>query len=993
MLVSGGGGPGNNAVYTYSWTLDGELYTLNSNSTPTNLVDLGPGVYQVTVTDQENCSVTEQITLTEPTALGLSGILSDYNGFGVSSSGASDGFINLSLTGGSAGYTYQWSTADGTIPSGQTALEDLSGLVAGTYDVLVTDSNGCTIADSFQITEPAVFVIVETILSHVDVLCYGDSTGALGASISGGAPPYDFELSDDATSVNIDSVTDTLGLTYGYTGLPAGSYTITATDANNNSQSITIVITEPASPISLTLTSSDYNGFNITCFGADDGWISILPSGGGGTENINNYTIQWTLNGQPYSLNENSTTIDLVGLGPGLYSVLVTDEVGCEYSESYLIVSPSELIINIDSEVDILCFSDLTGSIDITPVGGSGGYTYIWTLDGDPFDVVEDIANLGIGEYVVLVTDSNGCYKSEVFYITQPEPIEITLTAKVDILCFGDFTGSIDVSITGGVSPYTFLWTGTNGYSGATEDIENLEAGIYDLVATDNNNCEMTFQVELFQPEDLVINYLSTNETCTDANDGSILLDIQGGVPDYQIFWSNFGNGIEQTNLEPGSYTVTVIDGNNCEEIVTIEIIEAPIFEISPVVNDISCFGEQDGSIQLNINGGITPVSVLWDDDASAGEDRFNLGPGIYTVTITDSSLFTCEIQQSFVIVEPTALVTSGVVTNALDCLIVSSGAIDLQVTGGTPPYTFDWNNGADTEDLADIPPGNYAVTVTDSNGCSFIDEFVVTRPTEITAELDISFSADCDNHIPFQTTTISIEGGVPPYNIIWSSGTVSGDEGEIMTTSLNGTVIVKVVDSLGCSLDLTFDVDLFDLGYPDFTYDSFALTNCNVLSIDDPIQFTNTASGDYVSVDWDFGDGTLPVFDQENPIHSYTSVGTYFVTQTVHYPYGCSYEIIRELEVTKGYELVVPNAFTPNADGINDTIRPLVNCIDTVEMSIYDTWGGLIYFETSDDDLYGWDGTIDGKPAENGNYIIVVRATTFQGKLIEFNGPITLLK
>ena len=672
---------------------------------------------------------------------------------------------------------------------------------------------------------------------------------------------------------------------------------------------------------------------------------------------------------------------------------MVTDEVGCEYSESYLIVSPSELIINIDSEVDILCFSDLTGSIDITPVGGSGGYTYIWTLDGDPFDVVEDIANLGIGEYVVLVTDSNGCYKSEVFYITQPEPIEITLTAKVDILCFGDFTGSIDVSITGGVSPYTFLWTGTNGYSGATEDIENLEAGIYDLVATDNNNCEMTFQVELFQPEDLVINYLSTNETCTDANDGSILLDIQGGVPDYQIFWSNFGNGIEQTNLEPGSYTVTVIDGNNCEEIVTIEIIEAPIFEISPVVNDISCFGEQDGSIQLNINGGITPVSVLWDDDASAGEDRFNLGPGIYTVTITDSSLFTCEIQQSFVIVEPTALVTSGVVTNALDCLIVSSGAIDLQVTGGTPPYTFDWNNGADTEDLADIPPGNYAVTVTDSNGCSFIDEFVVTRPTEITAELDISFSADCDNHIPFQTTTISIEGGVPPYNIIWSSGTVSGDEGEIMTTSLNGTVIVKVVDSLGCSLDLTFDVDLFDLGYPDFTYDSFALTNCNVLSIDDPIQFTNTASGDYVSVDWDFGDGTLPVFDQENPIHSYTSVGTYFVTQTVHYPYGCSYEIIRELEVTKGYELVVPNAFTPNADGINDTIRPLVNCIDTVEMSIYDTWGGLIYFETSDDDLYGWDGTIDGKPAENGNYIIVVRATTFQGKLIEFNGPITLLK
>ena len=770
----------------------------------------------------------------------------------------------------------------------------------------------------------------------------------------------------------------------------SGNYLIEVTDANGCiTEVLTIDILQPIKSIDILETISDFNGFNISCFGASDGSIEIVTSGGGGPTNSTDYTYAWTLDGEEYL---SSTPTNLENLGPGSYEVTVTDIVGCFYSETYNLIEPVDITIIVDSEIDILCNGDLTGSISITPQGGTGDYEYFWTLDGEQFDDIEDVSNLGPGEYVVLVEDSNGCFESEVFYITQPDPIEITVDSTVDILCFGDFTGSIDVSVIGGVPDYEYNWVGPNGFNSNTDDISDLEAGTYTITVIDQNNCPQSIDVELTQPEDLIINYTSTDESCTNANDGTITLDIQGGVLDYNISWSNFGNGLIQSNLEPGSYTVTVVDSNNCVEEITIEILAAPLFDITPVVNSISCFGENDGNIQLNIEGGIAPVTVLWSDDPSAGEDRFNLSPGIYNVIITDSSEFSCTIEREFVIVEPTELITAGLVSSASDCEIVESGSIDLQVSGGTAPYTFEWNNGAVTEDLTNIPPGNYAVTVTDFNGCSAIDEFIVTRPSEILTSLDISFDPDCENDIPYQVTTINVEGGVAPYDIIWSSGVVSGANNQTMTSSQNGTVIVDVIDSIGCQSQVVFDINLFDLGSPGFAYSSPGLTECETLGVGDLIQFTNTSTGDYISVDWNFGDTGLTVINEENPTHVYNQPGTYVVTQTVYYEYGCVDVFEEILYVTEGYALVLPNAFTPNGDGINDTIRPWFKCMTNVEISIYDTFGSLIYVE-SGDDIYGWNGLINGQMAENGNYIIVVKATTLFGEIINLNGPITLIR
>jgi gliding motility-associated-like protein len=186
---------------------------------------------------------------------------------------------------------------------------------------------------------------------------------------------------------------------------------------------------------------------------------------------------------------------------------------------------------------------------------------------------------------------------------------------------------------------------------------------------------------------------------------------------------------------------------------------------------------------------------------------------------------------------------------------------------------------------------------------------------------------------------------------------------------------------------------DLITIGDPSFTYSSYALDNCSTLAINDPIVFTNTSTGDYSSISWTINGQSIS--NQESFTHTFNEEGDYTVTLTVNYTIAgitCTYSTTEVIKITKGYDVIVPNAFTPNGDGINDTIRPLFKCLDKMEMSIYDTWGSLLYFEEGLS-LLGWDGKINGKEAENGNYIIVVRATTFAGKELFINGPVTLIK
>ena len=992
ITVSGGTISGGDTDYTYEWT------TLNGTGLNASIADqtgLSAGTYTVKITDSNNCSLTRSIEILQADPIDITGVLSDYNGYNVSVKGLSDGFINITPVGGSGGYIYEWSTVDG---SGLIAGEqDQTGLTIGTYTLKLTDSNGCNTTKSFTLIEPTE-LIIDLGTDPTNILCFGDKTGVLKAIITQeSVPSYKYTLNgtDYEGNVILETVSSITALNHTFF-VKAGIYSITVEDLNGGKKtSVQRTFTQPAAPLAISETISDFNGFNISCTGASDATIDLTVTGG---------TISGLLYDYTWSTSDGSglqpNIEDQSGLGPGTYKVIIEDENACTITKTYVITEPELIDYKLDAKNDISCFGANDGSINITVTKGTGVYNYAWTTDDgaglDP--TAEDQSGLSAGKYKLILTD--GCQTLQYIYeIEEPAVLAIGLDEKVDILCFGDSTGKILVTVTGGTSPYNYEWIDNfgNKYNRDignvfnTGNLSNIPVGIYDLTVTDKNGCLETLKVELKEPEELKIDFNKVDVSCFNGNDGSIDVNPTGGVAPYTYTWSDFGNGKLRTDLVAGKYTVTVTDDNNCEKSVEIEVKSAPQFNITSVVTPITCFGANDGSIKLTIDGGKAPISLEWADDLQAGTTRSNLKSGVYSVLLKDSS--GCEINEIYTISEPAKLQLSAIKSDALDCDDPNSGAIDLQVIGGNPPYTYSWSNGETTEDLTDVSANNYSVIVTDDKGCTVEKAFSIVRPFELKIDLTSNLRVICETRDVYLVNKVTIEGGVFPYTVKWSSGDVSGSNGEIMETNVEGSYSVEVTDNNGCTKTQIFDVVLPKLGYPEFDYTSFYWQTFGALTFNDPITFTNNSTESFLSVSWDFGDGNSS--DENDPVHSYEKKGSYDVTLYVTYFSGCIYEIKKTIYVGDSYEIEFPNAFTPNSDGLNDTFRPVYYGFKSVDLQVFDTWGTLIYSETAEgaNIMTGWNGMLNGKPATNGNYIFQVSGEAFNGETVLKNGPFTLLR
>ncbi len=759
------------------------------------------------------------------------------------------------------------------------------------------------------------------------------------------------------------------------------TYTVTPVSGDCIGVDFEVVVT--VNP-SISVTSTVIN--NI-CFQSNTASIEIDIVGGVPFTTGNPYNISWV---GPNGFT--STDEDIFNLEAGTYTLDIADNGGCPYSETFTITEPDDLtfsFIDFDPET-ISCFGANDGAISIDVAGGTQPYVYAWTLDGLPFSTDEDLTNLGPGDYTISVTDANSCGPITLnFSIEEPALLDATLDIKTDVICFGESTGDILVNVVGGRLEYTFAWIGPNGFISADQNIDTLFAGIYTLTVTDNSGCTDTLDVEILQNDQIDIDVSITEIICFGDNDASITINtISGGIPPYDVAWSNFGTGNVQTNLSAGTYTITITDAESCVRDFPIVIDEAPIYLIDPVVTQISCSGENDASIALNFVGGIDPVTVVWDDDATAGTERNNLIPGTYSVTITDGT--PCVIQDSFTIFNILPLELSANVTNALECDDTNTGAINLLIQGGTPPFNVVWSNGDTTEDLDNVPPNTYVATITDANGCEIQGTWEVNRFEPLVLDVETQTEFNCDTKTVNQSFVAIASGGVPPFQYSWSSGTVSGLNNELMTTDDDGLVILDVTDSLGCTTNYSLNVEIPVLGDPDFETTSFGFLNYGVYAIQDPIEFINTATGNYVSILWDFGDGSFS--SEENPFHTYIEIGSYIVTQTVTYPFGCVYEKVITLIVEEGYRLVMPDAFTPNEDGLNDFFSPVHIGLNTLEISVFDTWGSLIYSE-SGDTIRGWDGKVKDEVAENGNYYYTFTGKTFYGDVIKKQGAFVYIK
>lgn len=961
-----------------------------------------PGTYYLRLRTSNSCGIynysTKAIEVKKPPVTTLDPISDFCNSATIRPVGA----VTESCS-PTAELTYLWSFPGG-IPSSSTALNPgaINYSTSGNYTATFSVTNSC------GTTTKSVNFSVDTVLSPIIApksaeICSGTFFSISPVSASGDNVP------SGTTYTWSTPIVTPFGAVSGAIAQSNSQNRISQllTNLTSNIATVTYII----SPISGSCAGPNFTVkitvdplifanpvvTNSSCFGANNGAINLTVRGGIPFSTGSPYQYIWS---GPNGFS--STAEDIVNLEPGSYNLQIIDNGNCPFTTTYRVDEPAKFSFSA-AKTDISCFNLNDGRIILSVNGGVTPYSFNWTKNGTPFSRAKDLTNLTEGIYQVTITERNNCdVLVGTYSIINPPLLRVTLASKKDILCYGDFTGEIDIDVIGGrameLSPtvfnYVYSWTGPNGFTSDARNLRNVAAGTYRLVVTDNSGCKDNLQVVLVQNNEIKLQFTKTEIACYNYANASIsITSITGGIPfstgePYIIKWSNLGSGRVQNDLSAGKYTITIIDAIGCEKQFQIVIDNVLVFTINPDVRPISCYGAKDAFIKLNLVGGKAPVSLVWSDSATAGLERNNLGPGKYEVTLTDGK--SCKITETFIIDEPLLLELKATLSNILDCNNANTGAISLVVLGGTSPYTYSWSNGARTKDLMNLPPDNYKVTVTDANGCKATQTWKITRFEQLTPSVETITDFNCDTKYVKQTFVGIVKGGIPPYKLSWSDGVVTGSNGQIMNTINNGLIIFSVEDSFGCKAQYSFNVKTPVLGSANFSFGSYGKDVYDLYSIFDPIQFKNLATGDFTTIAWDFGDGNFS--DVLNPAHTYTKVGTYTVKQTVNYPFGCQFVYSSKIKVEKGYSIVMPTGFSPNGDGINDSFSPVFLGLIEMTLQVYDTWGSLVYSETGET-IKGWNGQLKGLNAENGNYYFKFKGTTFYKHTITEQGAFTIIK
>ena len=729
---------GGSAPYSFSW---------NNESVTQNLANVISGLYEVIVTDSKGCTQRLEARVTQPEPL----VIREERVDNIDCFGNENGIINLSITGGTLPYSYRWNTNDTT--------KNLSNLRAGSYDVVVTDAQGCQATYSKTLTSPT--ELVATLENTVNNLCFGASEGEVNISIEGGVAPYRYKWNTGATTQDLVS-------------LKSGTYDVEVMDANGCTDTLSATITEPEL-VEITIESTD-----ILCYGDETGVIDLNIRGG-----VAPYTYEWS-NG--------ATTQDIRNIPKGQYSVIIKDANGCSEIREVTIYEPPKFFAVLESETQIACYGQSTGAIDVRISGGVTPYTFEWSNGA----TTEDLNDIPAGDYTLKVTDANGCEETIESVITQPTEVKYTIDKVTNLNCHKDSGGEIDISITGGVGPYTYLWS--NG--AITQDLINVPAGKYSVTITEGNGCQNTLEAEITEPPLLTLKLDTVGHVlCNGDETGLVQISVEGGVAPYQYSWSNGATTDDISNLPAGNYSITVTDANGCMKSAS-TVVRQPRPFVASILNveNIQCNGENTGSIQLNVTGGVTPYQFEW-NNGSTSQNLDGLSAGDYSVVITDQN--GCIQRLNTTITQPDLLKVELISTNDISCAGGSDGNIDIKVEGGVAPYTYEWNNGAQTQDLTNVVQGTYQVRVTDANGCQDTNiEVTLVEPPVLQATFN-SISNINTYGLSTGSIDIDVSGGVAPYAYSWSNGAKTQDINELPA----GNYSVFILDANGCEVMLETQV------------------------------------------------------------------------------------------------------------------------------------------------------------------------------------------
>ncbi len=688
-------------------------------------------------------------------------------------------------------------------------------MLGGTYTVTAGDGGVCgstAITPALTINNPDPIDLNLDLVTNV--ACNGDFTGVIDITPTGGTPGFSYAWTGpNSFSTNTQDIS----------GLAIGAYNLTITDINGCSTDfLPVAIISENSPI-----AGAFSITNVSCGApatSSDGAIDASISGGAAP-----YIYSWS---GPNGFT--ASTQDISGLESGSYLLEVTDNAGCvQTMDPQIVNAPAELTAT-PTQVDISCFGDGDGVIDLAVAGGAAPYTYAWTGPNGFTASTQDIAGLEAGAYSVTVTYGGSCAMPfpNIATIAESPQIQVSST-KTNITCGGLNDGTIDITVSGGLSPYTFAWTGPNGFTSSNEDLSGLEPGDYNLTVTDANTCLVSFpgQETIIEPSSvLVTNVTHVDILCNGDTNGSININVGGGIAPYVYNWTNStGTSVssiqDPVGLPADTYSLAIMDANGCTfnfpDLAVIS--EPPPLTASLAKTDVSCFGAGDGTITVTPTGGAGGYEFSSDGvNYQGGTTLGSLTPGFYSIRTRDANL--CVVTDTITILGPTEILIQSETATYL-CPGNLLGTISINgVSGGIGSYTYSINNGTDfySSNLFNgLAPGSYQTVVQDASGCLVsgnLNVLVEPPPFQITR-----FEQDDI------TTCFDSEDGRIQIEAIGGTGTIvyslNGDTPVSIGDFQNlpgGTHLLTLIDGNACTHDTTIVI----LTPPVLSIDNITITD-----------------------------------------------------------------------------------------------------------------------------------------------------------------------
>lgn len=652
------------------------------------------------------------------------------------SCGLDNGSISLVPSLGTAPYAYDWSTGATTA--------SIDNLASGTYEFTITDSQNCAINGTAEV---AASTTIEATTEVQHTSC-GAANGSINVSPESGSPPYTYVWSNGATTANLSN-------------LEADMYELSISDSEDCRLEITAII------LNSEVLSWSVNTQNTQCEQAN-GMIELIPVSG-----TPPYEYHWE-NGE--------TTANLIDLEAGTYPFVIEDSQGCSVS-GVVLIEASEAISLTAQVMPTSCGLD-NGSIALNVLSGIAPYNYQWSNGADT-PILTDVES---GTYTCTITDAEGCTLSDMFVVESSETLEIV--EFIENASCGLANGSLTLEVESGTAPYDYEWnTGASSSS-----LTDLEDGIYSYTVTDSEGCIAMNTIEIEATTGLEASFEVEHTNCGLAN-GAITVSNLSGVPPYIYEWSNGATMDAISDLEGNTYQVTITDSENCMLIEEISVETSLEISVSLEGETTTC-GLNNGHLDFTVLGGTAPYQYVWSNNVDT-LNLSNLSPGVYILTVTDANDCVAIAETE---IEASVALTLGASVLPVSCEGGEDGAIDLEITSGTAPYTYEWNTTDTTEDLTNLSAGFYECIITDAENCTSTFSETIVEPEALL--LLISSNPAIDGNTG--TANIEISGGIPEYVISWSNGATTDTIFDLAA----GIYEVSVTDANGCLATATVTVE-----------------------------------------------------------------------------------------------------------------------------------------------------------------------------------------